>query len=90
MSGKWFKPVPYDVRRDDQRIDLEQVARLAREHKPRLIIAGGSAYPRIHRLPRFSAKSATRSARCYWWTWRTSLGLVAGGVTHRHSRMRMW
>jgi glycine hydroxymethyltransferase len=47
ISGKWFKPVPYDVRRDDQRIDMEQVARLAREHKPKLIIAGGSAYPRI-------------------------------------------
>ncbi len=47
ISGKWFKPVPYDVRRDDQRIDIEQVAQLAREHKPKLIIAGGSAYPRI-------------------------------------------
>jgi glycine hydroxymethyltransferase len=47
MSGKWFKPVPYDVRRDDQRIDIEQVTRLAKEHKPKLIIAGGSAYPRI-------------------------------------------
>jgi glycine hydroxymethyltransferase len=47
ISGKWFKPVPYDVRRDDQRIDMEQVVRLAREHKPKLIIAGGSAYPRI-------------------------------------------
>ncbi|HEX9073098.1 MAG TPA: serine hydroxymethyltransferase [Pseudolabrys sp.] len=47
MSGKWFKPVPYGVRQDDHRIDMEQVARLAREHKPKLIIAGGSAYPRI-------------------------------------------
>ena len=47
MSGKWFKPVPYGVRRDDQRIDMDEVARLAREHKPKLIIAGGSAYPRI-------------------------------------------
>jgi len=47
MSGKWFKPVPYGVRRDDHRIDMEEVARLAREHKPKLIIAGGSAYPRI-------------------------------------------
>src|SRR4029453_17476732 len=45
--GKWFKPVPYGVRRDDHRIDMEEVARLAREHKPKLIIAGGSAYPRI-------------------------------------------
>ena len=47
MSGKWFKPVPYGVRRDDQRIDMDEVERLAKEHKPKLIIAGGSAYPRI-------------------------------------------
>lgn len=47
MSGKWFKPVPYNVRRDDQRIDMDEVAKLAREHRPKLIIAGGSAYPRI-------------------------------------------
>ena len=40
-SGKWFKPVPYTVRRDDQRIDMDQVAALAREHKPKLILAGG-------------------------------------------------
>jgi glycine hydroxymethyltransferase len=46
MSGKWFKPVPYNVRREDQRIDMDEVAKLAREHKPKLIIAGGSAYPR--------------------------------------------
>src|ERR1035437_4128115 len=47
MSGKWFKPVPYGVRREDQRIDMDEVARLAKEHRPKLIIAGGSAYPRI-------------------------------------------
>jgi len=47
MSGKWFKPVPYSVRRDDHRVDMEEVARLAREHRPKVIIAGGSAYPRI-------------------------------------------
>src|SRR3984957_4476004 len=46
-SGKWFKPVPYTVRRDDQRIDMDQVRSLAREHKPKLILAGGSAYARI-------------------------------------------
>src|SRR4030088_2108073 len=45
MSGKWFKPVPYSVRRDDHRIDMEEVARLAREHHPKVIIAGGAAYP---------------------------------------------
>jgi len=47
MSGKWFRPVPYGVRRDDHRIDMEEVGRLARQHRPKLIIAGGSAYPRI-------------------------------------------
>src|SRR5689334_3224848 len=53
LSGKWFKPVPYGVRREDQRIDMDEVARLAREHKPKLIIAGGSAYPRIIDFKRF-------------------------------------
>jgi glycine hydroxymethyltransferase len=53
ISGKWFKPVPYAVRRDDHRIDMDEVARLAREHKPKLIIAGGSAYPRIIDFKRF-------------------------------------
>ena len=42
VSGKWFKPVSYTVRRDDQRIDMEQVERLAHEHKPTVILAGGS------------------------------------------------
>ena len=46
VSGKWFKPIPYGVRPDDHRIDMESVAKLAQEHKPKLIIAGGSAYPR--------------------------------------------
>ena len=47
LSGKWFKPVSYTVRKDDQRIDMEQVERLAKEHKPKIIIAGGSGYSRI-------------------------------------------
>jgi glycine hydroxymethyltransferase len=47
VSGRWFKPVAYTVRQDDQRIDMEQVERLAKEHKPKLIIAGGSGYSRI-------------------------------------------
>jgi glycine hydroxymethyltransferase len=53
MSGKWFQPVPYGVRKDDHRIDMDEVARLAKEHKPKLIIAGGSAYPRILDFRRF-------------------------------------
>ncbi|MEZ0303568.1 MAG: serine hydroxymethyltransferase [Hyphomicrobiaceae bacterium] len=46
LSGKWFKVVPYHVRRQDQRIDFDDVAALARQHKPKVILAGGSAYPR--------------------------------------------
>src|SRR5215475_568357 len=46
-SGKWFKPVPYTVRKDNQQVDMDQVRDLAREHKPKLILAGGSAYARI-------------------------------------------
>src|SRR6202012_4143665 len=53
MSGKWFKPVSYGVRRDDQMIDMDAVAALAREHKPKLIIAGGTAYSRIWDFQRF-------------------------------------
>jgi len=47
MSGKWFNPVPYSVRREDQRIDMDEVRKLAHEHKPKVIVAGGSAYPRV-------------------------------------------
>ncbi|HQT87876.1 MAG TPA: serine hydroxymethyltransferase [Acidiphilium sp.] len=46
LSGKWFKPVQYGVRQDDGLIDYDELESLARSHKPRLIIAGGSAYPR--------------------------------------------
>ncbi len=47
VSGRWFKPVAYTVRQNDQRIDMDQVERLAKEHKPKIIIAGGSGYSRI-------------------------------------------
>jgi glycine hydroxymethyltransferase len=46
MSGKWFNPVAYGVREDDHRIDMDDVARIARENQPKLIIAGGTAYSR--------------------------------------------
>ena len=53
LSGKWFNAVQYGVRRDDHRIDYEEVERLAHEHRPALIIAGGSAYPRQIDFKRF-------------------------------------
>src|SRR5207253_11144716 len=46
ISGKWFKPIPYGVRRDDELLDMDAVAAIAREHRPKLIIAGGTAYSR--------------------------------------------
>jgi len=55
LSGKWFNAVQYGVRRDDHTIDFDEVERLARQHKPRLIIAGGSAYPRHIDFARFRA-----------------------------------
>src|SRR6201997_1743956 len=53
FSGKTYKVVPYGVRRDDERIDYEELAKLAEEHKPKMVIAGGSAYPRFIDFPRF-------------------------------------
>src|SRR3954467_3063953 len=47
MSGRWFRVVPYGVGRDDHRIDFAEVERLAAQHRPKVIIAGGSAYPRV-------------------------------------------
>ncbi|HUG60641.1 MAG TPA: serine hydroxymethyltransferase [Methylomirabilota bacterium] len=47
ISGKWFNAIAYGVRKQDARVDMDQVAALAREHRPKLIIAGGSAYSRV-------------------------------------------
>ena len=53
QSGKWFNPIHYGVRKDTQEIDYEEVEQLALEHKPRLILAGGSAVPRQIDFKRF-------------------------------------
>jgi glycine hydroxymethyltransferase len=53
FSGKTYHVVPYGVRKEDERIDYDEMARLAAEHKPKLIIAGASAYPRILDFARF-------------------------------------
>ena len=55
LSGKWFNAAQYGVRREDARIDFDEVEKLAREHRPKLIIAGGSAYPRVIDFARFRA-----------------------------------
>jgi glycine hydroxymethyltransferase len=79
MSGKWFKPVPYGVRKDDHRIDMNEVAALARQHKPRIIIAGGSAYPREIDFAAFR-KVADEVGAYLMVDMAHFAGLVAGGV----------
>lgn len=54
LSGKWFNVVQYGVKKQDSLIDYDQLAELAYKHRPKLIIAGGSAYPRIIDFERFS------------------------------------
>jgi len=79
FSGKWFRPVPYTVRRDDQRIDMDQVRSLAREHKPKLIITGGSAYSRIIDFAAFR-EICDEVGALFMVDMAHFAGLVAGGV----------
>src|SRR4249919_527213 len=79
MSGKWFKAQHYTVRRDDQIIDMDDVARRAEEVKPKLIIAGGSAYSRAWDFNRF--REIADSVGAYLLVDMAHFaGLVAGGV----------
>jgi glycine hydroxymethyltransferase len=79
LSGKWFDAAAYGVRRDDGRIDYEEVARLAAEHRPKLIIAGGSAYPRFIDFARF--REIADSVGAFLLVDMAHFaGLVAGGV----------
>jgi glycine hydroxymethyltransferase len=79
MSGKWFRVVPYKVRRQDHRIDLDEVAALARQHRPKVIVAGGSAYPRIIDFAGFRA-IADEVGAYLMVDMAHFAGLVAGGV----------
>ena len=62
FSGKWFNVVPYGLG-EDERIDYDEVERLAREHRPKMIIAGASAYPRVIDFERFAAIAAGVDAK---------------------------
>ena len=79
LSGRWFKPVPYTVRPDDHRIDYEQMRKLAQEHRPKVIIAGGSAYPRIIDFRR-CREIADEVGAYVMVDMAHFAGLVAGGV----------
>ncbi len=78
-SGKWFNAVAYNVRPDDHRIDMDEMRKLAHEHKPKVIIAGGSAYPRIIDFKRFR-EIADEVGAYLFVDMAHFAGLVAGGV----------
>ena len=79
QSGKWFKPVSYGVRRQDHRIDMDEVQALATQHRPKLILAGGSAYPRFIDFRRF--REIADSVGAYLMVDMAHFaGLVAGGM----------
>jgi glycine hydroxymethyltransferase len=79
LSGKWFNAIPYGVRREDGLIDYEQLEMLATQHRPKLIIAGGSAYARFIDFARF--RRVADSVGAYLMVDMAHFaGLVAGGV----------
>jgi len=79
QSGKWFKAIQYGVRPDTHLVDFDEVEKLAREHQPKLIIAGGSAYPRILDFARF--RQIADSVGAYLLVDMAHFsGLVAGGA----------
>ena len=88
MSGKWFKPIPYGVRRDDQLLDMDEIATIARTNKPKLIIAGGTAYSRDWDFKRFR-EIADEVGAILMVDMSHFAGLVAGGahsspIAHAH------
>ena len=79
MSGKWFKVVSYGVRRDDHLLDMDAIEKLAEQNRPKLILAGGTAYSRIWDWQRFRA--IANSIGAYLMVDMAHIaGLVAGGV----------
>jgi glycine hydroxymethyltransferase len=88
MSGKWFKPIPYGVRESDCRIDMDEVARIARANRPKLMVAGGTAYSRSWDWAAFRAIADEIGAVLMVDMSHIS-GLVAGGahsspIPHAH------
>ena len=79
FSGKTYNPVPYGVRRDTEQLDLDELHRLAREHRPRMILVGASAYPRIFPNPEIREIADEVGARVVT-DMAHIAGLVAGGA----------
>src|SRR5690606_36546367 len=88
QSGKWFKAVQYQTRKEDGLLDYNEIQKLANEHKPRMIIAGASAYPRVIDWKKF--REIADSVGAYLFVDMAHYaGLIAGGsypspVPHAH------
>ena len=80
LSGKYFHFVPYGVDEQTGRIDYEEVRRLAREHRPKMIVAGASAYPRDDRLPKRWRRSPMKPGHYLMVDMAHIAGLVAAGA----------
>jgi glycine hydroxymethyltransferase len=79
FSGKLFKVIPYGVRKEDGRIDMDEVARLARENKPKMIIVGASAYSRFYEFEKF--REISDEIGCYLFAdVAHPAGLIAAGL----------
>ena len=79
FSGRLYKVIPYGVRREDERIDYDELSRLADEHKPKMIMVGASAYPRVIDFPRIR-ETADRVGAAMVTDMAHIAGLVAAGV----------
>src|SRR5690242_6735129 len=79
FSGRMYKFVAYGVRREDERIDYDEIDKLAHEHKPKMIVAGASAYSRIIDFARI-AKAARSVGALFFVDMAHIAGLVAAGV----------
>jgi glycine hydroxymethyltransferase len=90
QSGKWFKVSSYKVREDNLQLDYDAIARQALEVKPKLIIAGGSAYPRTSSTSSASARSPTASAPTCLSTWPTSPASSPVACIPTRWNMPMW
>ncbi len=79
LSGKWFNAVQYGVKQEDAQIDFDEVEKLAKAHNPKIIIAGGSAYPRVIDFARFR-KIADSVGALFMVDMAHIAGLVAAGI----------
>src|SRR5215216_3794343 len=90
FSGLYYDIVAYGVRESDSILDMDEVERLAKESRPKLILAGWSAYPRQLDFPRFREIADEVGARTWWWTWLTSPGSWPRGSTPTRFPTRTW